>query len=368
MKLEELAPLTVYGSTASYFTGKLEAYLRARGIPYFLEPFSTRNMKYCTSNTGVVQIPQVECADGSWLVDTTLIIEYFEKNLPPPQITPASRPLAFVSRLIEDYADEWLWRPAMHYRWSYPETAYLMSSWLAEHIADQPGPAWVKRLWWKIRQKGIFVRGDGVNSKTINAVESFYLDTLDALETIFQNRPYVLGERPTEADFGLFGPMFRHFFCDPAPARIMRERAPAVHEWVARIWNINPEKVSGQTLADAVPPDLSDLLKNIATDYLPYLEANALAYANGDKKVSYEAGGATFTEPVKPYRVWCRDRLQSALSQLGETERDLIAEISGAPDAITALTAPSLKPASNILGELPIAPGKISSRKDSWWR
>jgi hypothetical protein len=71
------ALLVVYGTTASYYTGKLEAYLRAKGIAYRLEPFSQANMRRCAQHTGVVQVPQVECPDGSWLVDTTLIIEYF---------------------------------------------------------------------------------------------------------------------------------------------------------------------------------------------------------------------------------------------------------------------------------------------------
>jgi len=31
--------------------------------------------------------------------------------------------------------------------------------------------------------------------------------------------------------------MFRHFGIDPTPSRIMRNTAPAVYEWVARMWN-----------------------------------------------------------------------------------------------------------------------------------
>jgi len=127
-------PLRVYGTTASYFTGKLEAYLRAKGIPYRLEPFSEANMRRCAAHTGVIQIPQVECPDGSWLIDTTSIIDHFERVHPEPMVSPRTPAVAFVSRLIEDYADEWLWRPAMHYRWSYPETARLMGAWLAEHM------------------------------------------------------------------------------------------------------------------------------------------------------------------------------------------------------------------------------------------
>src|SRR3954465_7786346 len=52
------APLVVYGTTASYYTGKLEAYLRAKGVPYRLEPFSQANMRRAAPHTGLVQVPQ----------------------------------------------------------------------------------------------------------------------------------------------------------------------------------------------------------------------------------------------------------------------------------------------------------------------
>jgi hypothetical protein len=68
---------------------------------------------------------------------------------PEPAVTPREPALAFVSRLVEDYADEWLWRPAMHYRWSYPETARLMSAWLSEHAREQLAPGWLKRRYWR---------------------------------------------------------------------------------------------------------------------------------------------------------------------------------------------------------------------------
>jgi hypothetical protein len=33
----------------------------------------------------------------------------------------------------------------------------------------------------------------------------------------------------------MMGPMLRHFGQDPTPADIMRNRAPGVYEWVARM-------------------------------------------------------------------------------------------------------------------------------------
>jgi glutathione S-transferase len=360
-------PLVVYGATASYYTGKLEAYFRAKGIPYRLEPFSESNMRRAARHTGVVQVPQVECPDGSWLIDTTLILEHYERLRPEPAVAPREPAVAFVSLLLEDYADEWLWRPAMHYRWSFPETARLMSAWLAEHTAERSAPQWLKRRYWRRRQYGIFVGGDGVTAETRAAVEASYLETLDALEAIFAQRPFVLGERPTEADFGFFGPMFRHFFCDPAPARIMRERAPGVQEWVARVWNLRPDRFASKPPPDRVPDDLGAIFETVTRVYLPYLEANAAAHATGERRVRYQVQGTTFTEPTKPYRVWCRDRLQHRLAGLDEPARAEVRRALGSTDAVARLAVPSPKPAEDVLGSLPVT-ARRAKPVDSWWR
>lgn len=360
------APLVVYGTDCSYYTGKLEAYLRAKGVPYRLEPFGEKNMQRAARHTGVVQIPQVECPDGSWLVDTTRIIDHLERTRREPSFSPADPATAFVSRLVEDYADEWLWRPAMHYRWSFPTTAALMSAWLAEHV-DRPVPGFLKRLYWRRRQHGTFVVGDGVSPATRTIIEAAYLDTLATLEPIFAQRPFVLGARPTRADFGFMGPLFRHFFCDPAPARIMRERAPAVHEWVARMWNLRPERIAGTPMPERVPGDLDRLLATIGEVYLPYLDANAAAYASGATRVAYDVRGTTITEPVKPYRVWCRDRLRAELVGLDDGARATVAGALGT-SATARLATPSPKPVDDLIAELPLTAPRAATPVDSWWR
>jgi glutathione S-transferase len=360
-------PLVVYGSTASYYTGKLEAYLRAKGIPYRLEPFGESNMRRCARHTGVVQIPQVECTDGSWLIDSTLIMEHFERLLPEPALTPRDPAVAFIGWLIEDYADEWLWRPAMHYRWSFPETARLMSAWLAEHLSERRLPMFLKRRFWRSRQYRTFVRGDGVTDDTRAAVEECYLETLASLEAVFARRPYLLGGRPCEADFGFFGPLFRHFFSDPAPARIMRERAPGVQEWVARMWNLRPERLAAMPLLDRCPDDLRALLDVVAGVYLPYLDANAAAFAKGEKLVRHRVRGTAFVEPVKPYRVWCRDRLQGRLAALDDASRADVERALGSAEAVVRLATPSPRPAEKAL-VLPLTERPATRPVDSWWR
>jgi glutathione S-transferase len=316
-----------------------------------------------------MQIPQVECPDGTWLVDTTPTIAYLETIVPEPRITPRDPILRFVSLLLEDYADEWLWRPAMHYRWSYAESARLMSGRLAEHLSDQPGPLFVKKLYWRVRQTAVFVRRDGVTRATRAAVEASYLDTLAALEAIFRERPFVLGQRPTEADFGFFASMFRHFFCDPTSGRLMRARAPAVHEWVARMWSLTPERVASAPEVDEIPQGLEPLLAAVVEIYLPYLLANARAYAGGASKVRYGGQGVRWSEPVKPYRVWCLQRLRDEFCAFGDAERRRVLALLGGDGTVAeALQGQRLTRVPEGLGTLPIRVGERRRARDSWWR
>ncbi len=58
-------PLKVTGGQESYFTGILESYLRAKGIPYENPPFEMDAMVRVTMHNGHQQIPQAECPDGT---------------------------------------------------------------------------------------------------------------------------------------------------------------------------------------------------------------------------------------------------------------------------------------------------------------
>lgn len=361
--------LKVIGGHESYFTGKLEAYLRAKGIPYQNVPFTLEGIQEAAVHTGFFQIPQVECADGSWLVDTTRIIEYFDREHPEPRTSPLEPGANFLALLLEDYADEWLWRPAMHYRWSFDNTAELMSSWLAEHITDPNVSTADKKTFFYQRQKGTFVDGDGVTETTRAATEASYHQALTALEGIFATRDFILGDRPTQADFGFMGPMYRHFFCDPDPAKVMRETAPGVQEWVARMWNMKPARFAAAEQIEAIPAGLDALLKPMASVYLPYLLANEAAVLAEDAQVSYEVQDVAWTEPAKPYRLWCLDQLRRSYQQLDDDARSRVAGALGVVAPEKALSMPPSGRYDHLIGELPY-PANAGERSpsDSWGR
>jgi glutathione S-transferase len=318
MDTAAIQPITLYGSNISYFTGKLENYFRAKGVPYVFRalqaPADGRTIK---KNVGIYQIPAITLGDGRWMTDSTKIIQWFETRYPHNPLIPQDPLQAFVCALLEDYADEWLWRPAMHYRWYYPEGAHHQSRHIvSEHMAGIPVPGALKRWVFRTRQRRGYTVGDGITRDGVKGVEEIYLRTLQQLQSIFETRPFIFGERPSLADIGLSGPFFRHFGLDPVPQEIMRQQAPAVFEWVARLWNTRLETCPDDWLC-GVPDDLGPLLDEIGNCYLPYLCANAQAVADGSKRFDASIGGVDYRGArYSRYRVWCLQQLRSHYERL----------------------------------------------------
>lgn len=314
--------LIVYGSAISYYTGKLEGYLRYKEIPYRFIPLSPSVGRRIQRETGTSQIPAVELPDGRIMTDTTPMIDWFEEKYPEYPVIPHDPLQGFVSRLVEDYAEEWLWRPAMHFRWNYRQDAYLLSRKIADELmVDVPIPGFAKRFLMRRRQQGFYVRRDGVRPETWDHVEGCYFSTLDRLSKIFSDRPFLLGQAPSLADFGFFASMFRHFSQDPTAADHMRERAPAVFEWQARLWNARGSQIH-EGLMSGIPEDWGPLLEDLGQTYLPYLCANAEGWKAGRRRHDAEIEGVLYRNlPVSQYRVWCLERLRIHFNALSEAPR-----------------------------------------------
>ncbi len=325
--------MRVYGSKVSYFTGKLETYLRYKGIAYERLPL-IRYSKKVRDHVGTTQMPAVELDDGRWMSDTTPIIRHFEEKYPGTPVLPEDPVLRFLALLIEDYADEWLWRPAMHYRWSYRYDRELLSGILVDELLGHiRAPRFVKKILIVRRQRNGFVVGDGVSSATRQHVESGYLAVLANMTRMLDGRRFLLGDSPSIADIGLMGPMLRHFGHDPTPADIMRERAPAVYEWIARLWN---SKASAATpvWVDALPEDAQPMLREICETHLVQLEHNARAFGKNARRFDVEIQGCAYRNlPVSRYRVWCLEVLRKRYGALQTGERALLRSLLAYPAA-----------------------------------
>lgn len=315
----------LYGSKISYFSGKLEAYLRYKEVPFEFIPMGTRAIqKIMAEQTGTTQLPALQLADGRWLTDTTPIIEWLESR-ETSHVIPSDPEQAFFCRLLEDYGDEWLWRPAMHYRWSYKGDKDLLRRKIVDELMSEvPLPHWLKLRLISYRQHHYFVKKDGVNSLTWDHVEQAYLRALSWLQKQLQDQPFILGSHPTLADFGMYGSMFRHFGSDPTAVEIMRERAPAVYAWVARMWNAKQSDCPDE-LVTGIPSSWDEILLEVGQCHLENLHANAVAWGRQEKTYDVCLQGTQYQKlPVSQYRVWCLQQLRRQFELLSESVKPKI--------------------------------------------
>jgi hypothetical protein len=192
----------------------------------------------------------------------------------------------------------------------------------------------VKRYAIARRQFGGFVRRDGVNAATREHVERTTMAAFDGLEAILTERPFLLGERPTIVDFGFIGPMFRHFAQDPTPAELMRQRAPRVYTWVARMWEARAQSDTAELLSEVDAP-LAVLIREACETHLRQLYENARAYAQGASHYPLEVQGYRYEQlPVSRYRVWCLEELRRHWNALDESTQNVVRAHLPEPGAV----------------------------------
>ena len=319
--------MKVYGLEASYFTGKLELYLRYKGIPYeILSPVT--HGKRLSKEANAVQIPVVQRVDGRWMSDTTPMIRYLEREHPDPPIYPENPLIRFCSLLIEDYADEWLWRPAMHYRWNFQDDRRLLSQSLGNELFGHLYiPNMLRRHLVTRRQRARFVDGDGIRTATAPHLEKTYRTALSMMSGLLQDRAFLLGNAPSIADFGLGGPMLRHFGNDPTPTRIMRNEAPRVYAWLGRLWNSHEEVIQSPVFDEEISEPLRNFLREIAETHLLQLRENAAAFDKRRPTFDLKIDNCEYRAlPVSRYRVYCLEQLRDAFANLDTTNQNALRE------------------------------------------
>lgn len=337
------APYVVFKSDISYFSGKLEAYLRYKEVPYSTLDANIKNMRAVATNTGYKKVPAVRTADGKWLFDTTPMLQWFEQYYPEAPILPDDAALRFIALLVEDYGDEWLWRPAMWWRWT-PRASRWALGWRIGAEASHPLIA--RPMGWLFgkRQLKEWLWDDGVGKENEGDVRDMLYRELEFLEPLFIEQPYMLGSHPSAADFGYFASMFRHFGNDPESSEVVRRQGPNTHEWLARLWNANVGKLpSQQNWIWPRAPYWAPLLERIAKDYLPYLHQNALAFKRDQKRFDYRGDTFIFrSTKTTHYRVYCREVLQREFNALGEQDKQRLEQLFEHCGGLDALHADGL--------------------------
>ena len=349
-------PHRLYAITHSLYSGRARSYLIKHQIPF--QELSTGHESFKAEvlpKGKLATIPTLVTPEGEVIRDGAAIIEHFEAESGRSS-QPRGPKQRIISALFDVIGTDGLLRPAMHYRWNFPEDnlAFVRYHFLHSQRDTPERAEKTEAMMNRMRYAAMIF---GVTEHTQGVVESLYLDYLDALNAHFEQYPYLLGWRPSIGDFGLIAPMYAHLGRDPHPAKLMQQRAVSVHRWVERMnradqdvpefFNAGTEFIDG----DEVPESLMAVLRILAEDFVPETLAAAdsingwlaenkpEAGAPAVGRLAQAAGTATFAvrgETIEalaqPHRFYLLQRVQDDYASLSETEKaavDVVLSKSG---------------------------------------
>lgn len=260
---------TLWGTPHSLFTGKARSYLLKKQVPFTeLLASDSRFTGEVVPAVGHMVVPVVETPEGELLQDTTAIIDHIEARTTEPVLTPAGPVQQVVAHFLDAFGSNYLVPAAMHYRWSYRgEQEQFLRSEFARAVPPQMPYEQRLAIAGAIMDKfNGFLPNLGVTPEAIPAIEAAYMELLDMLEAHFRVHPYLLGGRPSLADFGMIAPLYAHLARDPVPAKLMRTRAPNVARWtermnVAAIADCEYPDATDYPAGDAIPETLQEVLR-----------------------------------------------------------------------------------------------------------
>ena len=335
----------LYAMTHSLYSGRARSYLIKHQIPF--QELSTGHESFKAEVLPLGKLPTIPTLvtpEGEVIRDGAAIIEHFEAANGRPSF-PTGPKQRIISALFDVIGTDGLLRPAMHYRWNFPEDnlAFVRYHFLHSQRDTPERSEKTEAMMNRMRHAAMIF---GVTDQTQAVVESLYLDYLDALNTHFEQYPYLLGWRPSIGDFGLIAPMYAHLGRDPHPAKLMQQRAISVHRWVERM-NRYDQDVPEFFDADAdfvendeVPVSLIAVLRVLAEDFVPetlaaadaingWLDENnpeagapavgRLAQAPGT--ATFDLRGETIEALAQPHRFYLLQRVQDDYRALSEPDK-----------------------------------------------
>eukprot|EP00658_Telonema_sp_P-2_P012879 TRINITY_DN14901_c0_g1_i1.p1 TRINITY_DN14901_c0_g1~~TRINITY_DN14901_c0_g1_i1.p1 ORF type:complete len:341 (+),score=57.75 TRINITY_DN14901_c0_g1_i1:75-1097(+) len=236
--------------------------------------------------------------------DSTPIMEQLEREFSDRSLSPPSASLRFISELMEEFADEWANKWMMHYRW-YAKTSKPDAATYSRRIAvelnsgtrefgDTGVSERVSEMaeMFKSRMEG---RGFTVGSNEVTAavIEGSFRESLILLDLHLSTREYLLGARPSMADFGLAGQL-NQCLSDVTAGELMRLHAPNVALWAEKM--VNPDVRGDFEPWSSLECSLKPFLSSQVSMFLKWSNANATAMAAGHKSLRLDLGGGKLWE------------------------------------------------------------------------
>ena len=325
-------PIPIAGAPGSPYTRKMIALMRYRRIPYAISWGDPREL---TKKLGIdepkpILLPvMILDVDGQLkaVTDSTPIIHHLEEEFNDRGVIPSDPKLAFLNYVLEDFGDEWVTKYMFHYRWHYKndieKAGTILPLWhhlgmdkeTHKSVKDFISDKQISRLWVV-----------GSNEITAPIIEASYERFLEQLEQCLIQRQFLFGNRPSSADYSIYGQLTQLIGFDPTPSAIAIESFPRTFAWVDLMEDfsgLEPDEDDWISFADA-EIFLHDIFQEIGKVYLPAMLTNAEAVKNNEENWTTQIDGAKWEQKSFPYQAKCLKWINEEFENLNQDDQKQI--------------------------------------------
>lgn len=322
----------------SPYSCKLRTYLNYKGIPYKRMRINLKTYyNIIPQKVGMSIMPVLLTPKDAVLQDTTPIIEIFEEEYVNNSCIPQDPRLAFIMWLLEDFSDEYLTRFSMHYRWGNDINRSTLSHRLGRSMSYGDVNMHAKKVAPMIlsRQSG-FDKPLGLSTaQARESLDQQFIDLLSILDEHFCQYQFLLGDKPSVADFAMYGQLYAHMLQDPYSAEIMERHGSRTCNWIETISEFGDERgFIGQTefgewlnLDQGIPDTLKQLLHYVGKTYIPFATGTALATHEGRKEFNARVYGLDIQFMTFQYRAWSFENVQHYYQMLSDDHKAFLSEL-----------------------------------------
>lgn len=313
-RAESSAPYKLFGLELSPYSVKVRSYLRFKGLPHTWIPRTILRHPEFAMRARLPLVPLLVGPDGRALQDSTPILEELERRHPEPALEGKDDGLAFLSALVEEYADEWLVKAVFLSRWANPADADSASKRLAKEIFGPPAfllaPV-AERIERRMKSR---LAHFGAEAPNVPVLEASLERLLRRLDAHLAQRPYLLGARPCLGDFGLFGQLYQ-LRTDPTGGERLHATAPRVVAYVERMRH--PRVEGAFETWESLMPTLAPLVHDeVTSTFLPWSLANARAVAEHAESFEVRLHDVPFRQAPVAYPAKSLGRLRAKLDRV----------------------------------------------------
>ena len=326
--------LQIFGATPSPYTQKMLSLLRYRRIPYDIHwgETKTRLESLNIELPKPILLPVILFeGDDQKLVattDSTPMIRKIESIYTQRKVIPDDPALAFINYLLEDFGDEWITKYMFHYRWHFKDDAEKAGTILP--LVEFQNPLSVedhnqiKEFIIKRQTERLWVVGS--SNETADLIDESFRRFIKSLNEHLIKSRFLLGNKPSSADFAFYGQISQLVKFDPTPRQICEELAPRVVAWIDTMEDLSglDSNTNNWIELEKNPLSLKAILSEFGKMYAPLLLENSKAVKNGSEEWEAKVDGSVWKQKTFSYQAKCLNWIKEEFNALADSDKQRV--------------------------------------------